>query len=244
MVRWMERVLVLGATSAIAQQVARLYAARGASLFLVGRNPERLAAVADDLRVRGASVESAVADLDDPALHDQLLERAAPLEIVLLAHGVLGNPEETAKDAAAAERLLRTNLLAPVSLLTRAAQRMEAQRGGCLVALSSVAGDRGRASNPVYGASKAGLTAFLSALRNRLYRTGVRVVTVKPGFVDTPMTAQMPKNPLYADPSRVARDIVRAVDRGRDVVYTPWWWRMVMFAVRIIPERLFKRLSL
>ena len=96
----------------------------------------------------------------------------------------------------------------------------------------------------MYGASKAGLTAFLSALRNRLYRTGVRVVTVKPGFVDTPMTAHMPKNPLYAEPSRVARDIVRAVDRGRDVVYTPWWWRMVMFAVRIIPERLFKRLSL
>jgi len=244
MVRRMERVLVLGATSAIGQQVARLYAGRRASLFLVARNAERLAAVADDLRVRGASVETAVADLDDAALHDDLLARAAPLDIVLLAHGVLGDPDETAKDAAAAERVLRTNLLAPVSLLTRATQRMEAQRAGCLVALSSVAGDRGRASNPVYGASKAGLTAFLSALRNRLYRTGVRVVTVKPGFVDTPMTAHLPKNPLYASPERVARDIVRAVDRGRDVVYTPWWWRMVMFVVRTIPERIFKRLSL
>jgi len=88
------------------------------------------------------------------------------------------------------------------------------------------------------------LAAFLPALRNRLYRTGVRVVTVKPGFIDTPMTAHLPKNPLYASPERVARDIVRAVDRGRDVVYTPWWWRMVMFVVRIIPERIFKRLSL
>ena len=96
----------------------------------------------------------------------------------------------------------------------------------------------------LYGASKAGLTAFLSALRNRLYRTGVRVVTVKPGFVDTPMTAHLPKNPLYASPERVARDIVRAVDRGRDVVYTPWWWRLVMLIVKLVPERIFKRLSL
>jgi decaprenylphospho-beta-D-erythro-pentofuranosid-2-ulose 2-reductase len=244
MVRGMERVLVLGATSAIAQQVARLYAARGASLFLVARNAERLAAVADDLRVRGASVETAVADLDDPTLHDGLFTRAAPLEIVLLAHGVLGDPQRTARDAAAAEEVLRTNLLAPVSLLTRAAQRMEEQRSGCLVALSSVAGDRGRASNAVYGASKAGLTAFLSGLRNRLYRTGVRVVTVKPGFVDTPMTAHLPKNPLFASSERVARDLVRAVDRGRDVVYTPWWWRLVMLVVKLVPERIFKRLSL
>jgi short-subunit dehydrogenase len=200
--------------------------------------------VADDLRVRGATVETAVADLDDPAVHDDLFARAAPLDVVLLAHGVLGDPQDTAKDAEAAERVLRTNLLAPVSLLTRAAQRMEAQRSGRLVALSSVAGDRGRGSNFVYGASKAGLTAFLSGLRNRLYPTGVRVVTVKPGFVDTPMTAHLPKNPLYASPERVARDIVRAVDRGRDVVYTPWWWRIVMFIVRTIPERIFKRLSL
>jgi short-subunit dehydrogenase len=112
------------------------------------------------------------------------------------------------------------------------------------VALSSVAGDRGRASNAVYGASKAGLAAFLSGLRNRLHASGVRVVTVKPGFVDTPMTARLPKNPLYSPPERVANDLVRAVDRGRDVVYTPWWWRLVMLAVRLVPERIFKRLSL
>ena len=240
----MERVLVLGATSAIAQQISRLYAARHASLFLVARNRERLSAVADDLRVRGATVETAVADLDDPSLHADLIARAAPLDIVLLAHGVLGDPQLTVRDARAADEVLGTNLLAPVSLLTPAARLMEEQRSGCLVALSSVAGDRGRASNPVYGASKAGLSAFLSGLRNRLYRTGVRVVTVKPGFVDTPMTAHVPKNPLFASPERVARDVVRAVDRHRDVVYTPWWWRFVMLIVRLIPERIFKRLSL
>jgi decaprenylphospho-beta-D-erythro-pentofuranosid-2-ulose 2-reductase len=244
MLRRMERVLVLGATSAIAQQVARLYAARRASLFLVARNRERLSAVADDLRVRGASVETAVADLDDASLHADLIARAAPLDIVLFAHGVLGDPQQTTRDARAAVEVLSTNLLAPVSLLTHAAQRMEEQRSGCLVALSSVAGDRGRASNPVYGASKAGLSAYLSGLRNRLSRTGVHVVTVKPGFVDTPMTAHVPKNPLFASPERVARDVVRAVDRHRDVVYTPWWWRFVMLVVRLVPERIFKRLSL
>lgn len=240
----MTRVLVLGATSAIAQQVARLYAARGATLFLVARNEERLAAVANDLRVRGAAVTTAVADLDDPDRHDEILDRAAPLEVVLLAHGVLGDAHETERDPAAAAAVLRTNLVGPVSLLTRAAQRLEAQRRGCIVALSSVAGDRGRASNAVYGASKAGLAAFLSGLRNRLHASGVRVVTVKPGFVDTPMTAGLPKNPLYSPPERVAKDLVRAVDRGRDVVYTPWWWRIVMLAVRLVPERIFKRLSL
>ena len=140
--------------------------------------------------------------------------------------------------------MLRTDLLGPVSLLTRAAQRLEAQGSGCIAALSSVAGDRGRGSNLVYGAAKAGLTAFLSGLRNRLSGAGVRVVTVKPGFVDTPMTDHLPKNPLYASPERVARDVVRAIDTGADVVYTPWWWRFVMLAVRLIPERLFKRLSL
>jgi short-subunit dehydrogenase len=240
----MRRVLVLGATSAIAQQVARLYAARGAELFLVARNQERLGAVADDLRVRGASVATAVADLDDAALYDDLLAGAAPLDVVFLAHGVLGDARETGRNPDAAEAVLRTDLLGPISLLTRAAQRLDAQGSGCIVALSSVAGDRGRAANPVYGAAKAGLTAFLSGLRNRLSRAGVRVVTVKPGFVDTPMTSHLPKNPLYVSPERVARDVVRAIEGGVDVVYTPWWWRFVMLLVRLIPERLFKRLSL
>ena len=240
----MTRVLVLGATSAIAQQVARAYAERGAALFLVARDEQRLSAVADDLRVRGAQVETAVADLDDPAGHEELLARAAPLQIVFLAYGILGSAGETERSAEAAESILRTNLLGPVALLTRAAQRLEAQKSGCIVALSSVAGDRGRASNAVYGASKAGLTAFLSGLRNRLSRSGVRVITVKPGMVDTPMTGHLPKSPLYASPERVAGDVVRAVDGRTDVVYTPWWWRWVMLVVRLIPEAVFKRLSL
>jgi len=240
----MNRVLVLGATSAIAQQVARVYAERGAALFLVARNEQRLSAVADDLRVRGAQVETAVADLDDAAGHEELLARAAPLQIVFLAYGALGDARRTEQSTEAAEAILRTNLSSPLSLLTRAAGRLEAQGNGCIVALSSVAGDRGRASNAVYGAAKAGLSAFLSGLRNRLSRSGVRVITVKPGLVDTPMTVHLPKNRLYSSPERVARDVVRGIDGTAEVIYTPWWWRWVMLVVLVIPERVLKGLSL
>ncbi|MFL5246443.1 MAG: SDR family oxidoreductase [Myxococcales bacterium] len=241
----MKRVVVLGATSAIAQHVARLYADQGASLFLAGRNPARLAAVAGDLRVRGAGqVESAVFDLDDTAAHERLLDAAeaalGPADIVFLAHGVLGSRDASPEEA---EAILRTNLGGPTSLLLRAARRMEARRAGTLVALSSVSGDRGRAANPVYGAAKAGLTALLSALRQRLSTAGVSVLTVKPGFVDTPMTAHLAAMPFVVGPDRVARDIVRALERGADVVYTPPIWRIVMLVVRLLPEKLFKKLS-
>jgi decaprenylphospho-beta-D-erythro-pentofuranosid-2-ulose 2-reductase len=242
-------VLVLGATSIIAEHVARAYAKRGASLLVVGRDACRLAMVRDDLRVRGASrCEASAVDLDDLGCHARLIEEAeallGPLDVVLLAQGALGDPAEYVRDGGAVARVLQTNLVAPASLLTLVASRMEARRRGSLAAISSVAGDRGRASNYAYGAAKGGLALFLQGLRNRLQRSGVHVLTVKPGFVDTPMTAALPKNALYAQPETVARDIVRAIDARRDVLYTPWFWRWIMLVVRAIPERVFKRLSL
>jgi len=235
------RALVLGATSAIAQAAARIWAARGDELFLVARNPERLAAVADDLRTRGGKVETLLQDLNDAALHAPLVERAGRIDVALLAQGVLGDPEETDRDPAAAELVLRTNLVAPVLLLNLIGRTL--QPGACIAALSSVAGDRGRAKNGVYGASKAGLDAYLSALRQRLAKTGVTVLTIKPGFVDTPMSAAMPKTPLFASAESVGRGIVRAVDARRDVVYLPWYWRFIMLIVRSIPERIFRTLK-
>jgi len=243
------RIAVLGATSAIAEAVSRRYAARGAVLLLVGRNRVRLEAVRDDLRVRGAArAEILVEDLDAVDRHAALVEAAeallGPADVVLLAQGALGDPAAYAADGAAAAGVLHTNLVAPASLLTLFAARLEARRHGTLAALGSVAGDRGRASNYAYGAAKGGLALFLQGLRNRLARAGVDVLTVKPGLVDTPMTAHLPKNALYADPERVAARIVRALDGRRDVVYAPGFWRWIMLAVRAIPERLFKRLSL
>ena len=236
------RAIVFGATSAIAQHVLRLWAARGDHFFLVARSGERLSAVADDLRVLGAgSVRTATADLNDLARHPSLFDEAGPFDTVLVAHGLLGDPGRAEdSDPARAELILRTNFNSPVSLLTLAAARVQA--GGCLAALGSVAGDRGRASNAVYGASKAGLEAFLSALRQRMFHVGVRVVTIKPGFVDTPMTAHLRKSPLFAAPDKVARGIVSAIDRGQPVVYLPTFWRPIMMIVRAIPEWLFRRL--
>jgi len=241
----MKRVVILGATSAIAQHVARVFAEQGASLFLVARNPDRLAAVAADATARGATqVETAVSDLDEFDGHPRLFDRAeaalGPADVILVAHGVLGSRDAGPEDAVG---ILRTDLVSPTSLLLHAARRMEARRGGTLVALSSVAGDRGRAANPVYGAAKAGLTGLLSALRQRLSPAGVSVLTVKPGFVDTPMTAHIPAMPFAVGPDRVAKDIVRAIERGADVVYTPPIWRLVMLVVRLLPERLFKKLA-
>ena len=149
-----------------------------------------------------------------------------------------------AVDGAAAARILHTNLVGPASLLTAFAARMAPRGRGTLVALASVAGDRGRGSNHAYGAAKGGLALFLQGLRNRHHRAGLHVLTVKPGFVDTPMTARVPHNALFADPRGVARSIVRAADTRRDVVYVPWFWRLIMLMVRSIPERVFKRLEL
>ena len=244
-----QRILALGATSAIAQATLRLLAERGAVFFLVGRNAVKLAAVRDDLLTRGAGAVTAfAADLDETSAHPAMLAHAVSvlgrLDVALLAHGVLGDQSEAEKDYATAEAILQTNFLSAVSLVTWLANYFEAERRGSIAVVSSVAGDRGRKSNYVYGASKGGLTIFLDGVRNRIDRAGVQVLTIKPGFVATPMTAHLKKNALFAEPGRIGRDIVRAIDRRKDVVYTPPFWGLIMLMVRGIPRRIFKRLNL
>lgn len=242
-------VLVVGATSAIAHAVSRRYAAGGAALFLAARNAERLAAAAEDLRARGAvRVETRVFDADDLAGQAALVEavrRAYPrLDAALVAYGTLPDQPAVERDAGAVVEAFTTNATSVVALLTRLGEVMERQGHGTLAVISSVAGDRGRPSNYVYGAAKGAVSLFAQGLRARLAKRGVRVVTVKPGFVDTPMTAHLPKNPLFASPERVGATVHRAMERGADVVYAPGFWRPVMAAIRIIPERLFKQLDL
>lgn len=240
---------MVGATSAIAMATAREYAREGARLFLVARDAERLAAVAADLRVRGAAaVETAVLDARDRARHESLLDAVeatlGPPDVVLLAHGVLPDQSRCEQSVAATLESIEVNFTSTVALLTLLANRLEARRGGVIAVIGSVAGDRGRQSNYVYGAAKGGLAIFLQGLRNRLHRSGVVVVTLKPGFVDTPMTAAVPKNPLFASAATAGRAIHRAIERRRDVVYIPWFWRPIMAAVKSLPEALFKRLRL
>jgi decaprenylphospho-beta-D-erythro-pentofuranosid-2-ulose 2-reductase len=245
----MRKVLVIGATSAIAQEVARAYANVNGTLYLLGRNRERLDGIAQDLRMRGAvQVRFEAADLADPARHEDLLSQAwmdfGPFDVALIAYGVLPDQKECEADAGKADAVIATNFTSVVSWMTLLAKRFEIQGGGTLAVISSVAGDRGRGSNYVYGASKGALTLFAQGLRSRIHRSGVNVLTIKPGFVDTPMTAHLRKNFLFASPERAGRRIFKAIERRRDVVYVPCFWRCIMLVVRHVPECLFKRMSL
>ena len=245
----MQKVIIFGATSAIAEATARRYATRGARLHLIGRDAERLATIARDLEVRGAvAVSIALLDVSEHFDADALLATAHAalqgIDIALLAHGVLPDQNACEQNIAALRAVFEINTLSSLALLTPLATLLQAQGHGTIAVISSVAGDRGRQSNYVYGASKAALDTFLSGLRARLAKHGVQVLTIKPGFVDTPMTASCKKNLLWSSPATIADGIVRALDDQCDVVYLPWFWRYIMLVICSVPERLFKRLSL
>ena len=239
---------VFGATSAIAERVARLYAAEGARIFLAGRRRDRLEAIASDLQVRGAAAAATFEiDLDDVSRHGEMLdacwERIGAPDHALIAYGTLPDQREAERSAEVAGRHLHTNFVSPAILLNLLAERMAG--GSAIAVITSVAGDRGRRSNYVYGAAKGGLSRFAEGLRHRLAAKGVRVVDVRPGFVDTPMTDGMAKGGLlWASPERVARDIKSAIERRNGRVYSPRFWRYVMAIITRIPGRLFHKTSL
>ena len=244
----MKRILIIGATSAIAQACARLWVTQGASLYLVGRNAQKLNILEQDLRTRGAStLASESLDLNQLTQHPALLARATQalggLDIVLIAHGTLSDQAACEHSVELTLQELHTNALSVISLATLLAQQLEAQHSGCLAVISSVAGERGRATNYVYGTAKAALSCFLSGLRQRLHPSGVHVLTIKPGFVDTPMTAEFTKGKLWATPEQVALGIIKAIESGKNSVYLPWFWRYIMLIIQHIPDALFKRLK-
>ncbi len=245
----MRNILIVGATSAIAQATARQFAERGNKLMLCGRNENRLNALADDLRSRGAAqVETFIMDACDFDQHQLLLQttltQLGKLDTLLLAHGTLSDQSVCEHDIHTLRSELDTNAISMLSLLTLCADHFEQQASGTLVTISSVAGDRGRQSNYVYGAAKAAVSTFMAGLRNRLAGKGVQVLTIKPGFIDTPMTAEFKKGPLWSTPEKAARGIINAIDKGKDVAYLPGFWALIMLIIRLIPEPIFKRLSL
>jgi short-subunit dehydrogenase len=245
-----KRILIAGATSAIAYETAKLFAAEGAGLILLGRNESRLAAVSADLFVRGAaSVATVVFDATRPLAIEEAwrntIETCGEFEAVLIAHGALPDQKHVERDVAATLQALEVNFTSVAAMLTLAADYFERKRRGCITVISSVAGDRGRQSNYVYGSAKGGLNVFVDGLRNRLKAAGVRVITVKPGFVATPMTAHLPRTILFTSPEYVARAIYRAMTgRGQGVFYVPWFWRLIMVVVRNIPGPIFDRMRL
>jgi decaprenylphospho-beta-D-erythro-pentofuranosid-2-ulose 2-reductase len=244
-----KKTLIIGATSAIAEEWARLAAARGDALFLVARSEAKLKTIIADLQIRGAhTIGYTLADLSDCSSAEEIISAAldflGSIDVVLIAHGSLSLQEQCQQDYQAAERELRVNFLSVVALLTPLANIFERQGHGSIAVISSVAGDRGRQSNYVYGTAKAAVSAFLEGLRNRLHPAGVQVLTIKPGFVDTPMTAHLEKGALFASPAKVAQGIDRALRRRRNVVYLPWFWHPIMCILRHVPECIFKRLKL
>lgn len=245
----MRHIIVIGATSAIATAAMRHFARDGDQFYLVARNPTRLAAVAADLKVRGASlVETDTIDINDIAEHSNLITQAREvlgrIDIVLIAHGTLSNQKACEASFEVCLIELQTNCLSVLSLLTRIANIFETQRYGTIAVISSVAGDRGRQSNYVYGTGKAAVSTFLQGLRNRLHASGVHVLTIKPGFVDTPMTTNFKKNLLWSSPEQIGKGIYRSICMKKDVVYLPSFWRWIMAGIKIIPESTFKKMKL
>src|SRR5215813_14737490 len=246
----MQKIVVLGATSAIAQATQRLCARHGKEMLLVARAPERFSVVRSDLLARGAkAVEILPADFNEISRHKEILrfveERLPGFDTVLLAFGSLLDPEQSARSVELSLQEWNTNFVCAAALLTLFANHFEQRRSGCVAAITSVAGDRGRRSNYVYGAAKGALSIFLQGLRSRLHPAGVRVITIKPGPVQTPMTDGLPNAALFADPQHVAHDIVGSLERrSPDVLYTPRIWRYIMAAVKLVPETIFKRLPL
>ena len=244
------KILVIGANSAIAQAFSRLYASAEHTLYLVGRHEEKLEATQQDLQARGAAeVFTATADFADESCYqyiiDKALEQLGRFDLVVMAHSILGEQSDFEQDVSALMDLYRVNTLSSLAMLTQVANQMESQRSGNIVFISSVAGDRGRPSNYVYGSSKAAVTAFLQGMNARMAKVGVHVMTVKPGFVKTPMTEHLDTDgPLWATPEKVARLMKKGLEKKRNTLYTPWFWLPIMLIIQHIPTFIFKKLSL
>ncbi len=240
-----QRVAIFGATSAIAIDVARLYAASGARLFLVGRSADKLAAIAQELGA--AVVGSAVQDFDRTDQAEACVARAAEalghIDVALIAHGLLGDQLASERDVQVAEQIVHTNYVSAMALCIPLANHLEARGAGHLAVMSTVAADRGRPRNYTYAAAKSALNIYLQGVRSRLYRAGVQVHTLKLGPTETPMTIDHDKNLLFSRSADVARGIVRAIERGDSEAYVPGYWRVIMGVVRNMPEVLFQRVS-
>lgn len=245
----MAAILIVGATSPICRNLALRFAFEGAKLFLAARDLEETERVAADIRVRsGAQVFAGAFNACDFGSHAGLIsaakERLGKLDGLVLGVGALGNESLAKRDVSEAISVINANYSGAVSMLTLAGEEMESARHGFMIVVGSVAGDRGRQSNYVYGSAKGGLALFAQGLRAKLAKSSVHVLTVKPGYVDTRMTWGRPGVFLCADPEKVAARIHRALGRRKDVIYVPSFWRPIMMVVRAIPERAFKRLSL
>ena len=244
----MKSILIVGATSGIAEATARLWAKRGDKLFLVARNGGRLEIVANDLRVRGSSkVATYVMDANAVNSHTAMLDLAqiemGNIDVVLIAHGSLSDQKKCQISVDLTINEINNNALSVVALLTEIATRFDKLNKGAIAVISSVAGDRGRKSNYVYGSAKGLVNKFVQGLQHRFYKSGVTVTLIKPGPTETPMTMHLKGVVSLAQVGIVARDIVRSIDRKKSLVYTPRKWQLIMLIIRSLPGFIFNRLE-
>ena len=243
----MSCVLIIGAKSDIAKEVAREYAKNGYDLYLAGRNIDEMKDFENDIKIRSkADVKLKEFDITDFESHEQFYNSLEPKPLgVIVVAGYMAEQKTCENDWSKTLNTINVNFTGAVSILNIIANDMEQNKNGFIVGVSSVAGDRGRKANYIYGSAKAGFSAYLSGLRNRLYESGVKVLTVKPGFVNTKMTAKLDlPTKLTAQPEDVAKDIFTAQQKGNDVLYTKPIWRVIMMIIKMIPEWKFKGMSL
>jgi decaprenylphospho-beta-D-erythro-pentofuranosid-2-ulose 2-reductase len=245
----MKKIIVIGATSTIAEATCRLFAAEGDMLYLVGRNEVSLKEISEDLTLRGANATKyQVQDLNTISKHHEIFDKAnhfmGGIDLIFIAHGTL--PDQTGCEKSVEKTIneFNTNAISVISLLTHSSNIFEAYSKGMIVVISSVAGDRGRRSNYIYGSAKGSVSIFLEGLRGRLEKNGIKVITIKPGFVDTNMTKGIDKNFLWSSPEKIARGIKGAIENKKDVVYLPGYWKYIMCIIKLIPGFIFKKLSL
>ena len=245
----MQNIIIIGATSAMAKEVAKLYAIEKANMYLIARNTSKLDIIKQDLMVRGANtVHTASFDANQFDSHQALIEQAfeaiSRVDVMLVAHGSLPDQELCQADSMKAIDELNTNGVSVISLLTHASTKMEQQKSGNITVITSVAGDRGRQSNYVYGAAKGLVSTFLQGLAQRLGKSGVHVLDIKPGFVDTPMTAEFDKGALWAKPEKVAQIIKKRISKKSSFSYTPAFWCIIMIIIKYLPKFIFNKVKL
>lgn len=246
----MDKILVFGATSKLAEETVRHIKGVGTKVMLVAQNQSKLDVIYKELKTWNPEVEyfTYILDALDFANHqtmfDEAINKLGGLDTFFVAHGTLPDNEKIRKDATQTVKEFNINCLSVISLCTICSNFFENQRKGTIAVISSVAGERGRQSNYIYGAAKAGVSAYLQGLRNRMFEFGVTVITIKPGMVKTPMTLGMPDSPLFAKPDKVGKDIYKAIKNKKDIIFTPSYWKIIMTIIKLIPESIFKKLKL
>ena len=246
----MDKILVFGATSKLAEETVRHIKGVGTKVMLVAQNQSKLDVIYKELKTWNPEVEyftyilDALDFVNHQTMFDEAINKLGGLDTFFVAPGTLPDNEKIRKDATHTVKEFNINCLSVISLCTICSNYFENQRKGTIAVISSVAGERGRQSNYIYGAAKAGVSAYLQGLRNRMFEFGVTVITIKPGMVKTPMTLGMPDSPLFAKPEKVGKDIFNAIKNKKDIIFTPSYWKIIMTIIKLIPESIFKKLKL